>query len=181
MPLPAAWSSRSATSAAAFPGPPTSSAGRSATRNTDHIVYRTSSLSSRALSLRAASAAPASGPPASVVPCSSDMPPLSATTATARHRSAPGLEERRDLAGRRAGRADAGGYAHPVVGRPADRQAGLVRDGRAYPRHPVQVADAVLRQRPAPASDPGHGGRTADRRGLRELGGGQRRELIVGP
>src|SRR5260370_498664 len=90
MPLAAAWSSRSDTSAAAFPRPPASSAARSDTRNTDHIVYLTSSLRSRAFGLRAPSASLWVSP-GSVIACSSTMSLLSTTAPTVPHLAAPHL------------------------------------------------------------------------------------------
>src|SRR5580704_11916653 len=170
MPLPAAWSNRSVTSAAAFPCPPASSAVRSLTRNTDHIVYRNSSLRSRALGLLAASAAPGLVPPGWVNSCSSAMSPIVGHAKELRH-----------LTRRRARRGDAGGYPDSLVGRPADGQARLSGDGRPDPRHPVQMPDRVLRQRAAPPGNTVRG-RSALHPGRgRELGGGHRGQILIAP
>src|SRR5271169_6757225 len=168
MPLPAAWSNRSVTSAAAFPCPPASSPVRSLTRNTDHIVYRISSLRSRALGLPAASAAPGLVPSGWVIPCWSAMALLSATA-----------EELRHLAGRGAGRRNTGGYADSLVGRPADGQARLGGDGRPAPRHTVQMPDRVLRQRAAPPGNTMRGRSAVHPGSGREFGRGQCGQILI--
>src|SRR4030081_2457277 len=96
---------------------------------------------------------------------SSVIPLLSANVITRPHRWPsdgwwPGREERQDLADRRPGRRDAGGHADPVVGRAADREAGLGPRRGAYRGYPVQVPDGVLRQCAPPPGDPA-GGRDA--------------------
>src|SRR5580704_17420079 len=124
MPLPFACSSTSVSSAAASSRPPaTPPKSLSVTVNTAHIVYRMSSLRSRALGR-----------------C---LSPLSAAVSVISQKlSDP--ERRRDLAGGGLRGRDARGDAHAVVGGARDGKAGLAGDRRADGRDPVQVADVVL-------------------------------------
>src|SRR5215475_8630775 len=123
MPLPAAWSSTSASSpAAASRSASPSSTARSDTRNTAHIVYLMSSFRSRALSRFSSSAMV-------------KILGLHPERARSDSGEVTGHLPRRGLRG-----GDAGGDAYPVVGRARDRETWLVPDGRPDARHPVQVA-----------------------------------------
>src|ERR1700748_3329184 len=157
MPLPFAWSRTSVSSAAA------SSLGKSlsVTVNTAHMVYRMSSLRSRALGR-----------------C---LSPLSAAVSVIgqslviRHGGVTSpVQVRRDLAGGGLRGRDARGDAHAVVGGARDGKARLAGDRRADGRDPVQVADVVLRQPAAPAGDPARDWCRCDPDGAGQVGGGER-------
>src|SRR5215468_11359234 len=121
MPLPAAWSSTSASSLAApSRSPSASSAARSDTRNTAHMVYRMSSFRSRALSRFSSSA---------MVRILDLYPERTRGTS----REVAGHLARGGLGG-----GDAGGDAYPVVGGARDRETRLFPDGRTDTRHPAQ-------------------------------------------
>src|SRR5215471_4317892 len=162
MPLPAAWSSTSASSLAApSRSPSPSSTARSDTRNTAHMVYRMSSFRSRALSRFSSSAM------VKIL----DLHPE-------RTRGDSGeVAGHLPRGGLRGG--DAGGDAYPVVGRARDRETWLFPDRRPDAPHPVQVADVVLRQRAAPAGYPVGDRRRRDPGRVREFGCGEAGQVPV--
>src|SRR5690242_11108065 len=160
MPLPADWSRTSVSSAAAC----SRSNAWSRTLNTAHIVYRMSSFRSRALG-RFSTSVTVTTVPAGV-----------RSFRTGARRLA---EVREDLDGGGLGGGDAGGDADGVVGAARDGEARLFADGIADGRHPVQVADVVLRERAAPAGDPLRDASCCYPGGFGEFGGGERRQLFI--